>query len=1171
MYYIEFRAEGQALKRVDDQIVASDSKGFLYAKFDIDAGWDGLALEAVFEQNGNKYVQVLDEGLCPVPVEVLNAGRFKVWLTGVDSNTVTRATTASLTIDVLRGPGDNAVNASDPTPTEREQILTIASDAQRIAQSVRKDADEGKFNGKDGKVDEDIVNKIIAKYLADNKITGEVDPEKIKEIIEDYLAENPPEAGVDADKVNELIGEALKKYTPTIDEKDPTVPAWAKAETKPTYTASEVGADPEGAASSAVIAHNSSSTSHSIMRKQIKGLEDGKADRTELPTLSDLGGITPASVESMVSAHNVNGEAHNDLRLALSELNNRLNAIADSEDVDLNQLSEIVDYIKSNKTLIDAITTGKVSVSDIVDNLTTNVTNKPLSAAQGVALKALIDAIIVPTKLSDLTGDSSHRTVTDAEKSTWNAKSDFSGAYRDLTGKPTNVSEFNNDAEYVNKQTFEKAIEEATSVTDILENLAMLPQGGSKEWLEKNGDKTQLYQIGGYVWGYIESNGWTRSDTQFLVVSSESQMTNEGGMQYLLRDGDEGTVYEYTEASGDFDTPVYDSLPETANNGDIVAVGNKKYKASVGTKEVPDYTNLFDYDTMTTDANLNKRVSSSGLASQAGYFGVIGLPVVVNAGDTVTIRTKGAPKQTSAQSYCRILLYDTNGSRSPSTTTTNIGASFTATDEGDGVYAYSKTIEDENTELQISLYISSSSINANDVKDLIITFNEEIKTKTETTITWENIGTYTPPVEAGWSATDETYSMIDSLSATANSGDASVYSGDGYVYTYVSGSAWMQMSKYDKPSLVTDTELSDTSPNAVQNKVIKAAFDDVVRKTDKNKDDITALNEQVANLAVGSETITIPSFWKDAVDACIAKIKALQVGISCLTFPFFSDNHQRNGYAGMLIAYIMKECNIPYCFYGGDSISSGYIADEDTMIEQEKKFKTAMSYIPNGRFCRAVGNHDGYWYDGTNKYYYTDAQIYDLFLREESIAQNKHFSGDGTYYYVDEISSKVRFVVLDTNDGTVETEQLTWLENTALSFNESGWAVVLVSHQPLSNHYHALINNAEAIRTIIRNYINSTDANKASIVGCFSGHIHRDRIYTGAATNTSGDAQGTAMGFTQVTITSDNTSIAYDDTTKYPVANDDKSHAIDFVTINKVTRTVNLTRLGIGNDRSYNY
>ena len=56
-------------------------------------------------------------------------------------------------------------------------------------------------------------------------------------------------------------------------------------------------------------------------------------------------------------------------------------------------MSEIVEYIKSNKDLIDAVTTNKVNVSDIVNNLTTNVSNKPLSAAQGVAIKKLIDAL----------------------------------------------------------------------------------------------------------------------------------------------------------------------------------------------------------------------------------------------------------------------------------------------------------------------------------------------------------------------------------------------------------------------------------------------------------------------------------------------------------------------------------------------------------------------------------------------------------------------------------------------------------------------------------------------------------------------------------------------------------------------------------------------------------
>ena len=39
--------------------------------------------------------------------------------------------------------------------------------------------------------------------------------------------------------------------------------------------------------------------------------------------------------------------------------------------------------------------------------------------------------------LADLNGDATHRTVTDTEKATWNAKSDFSGSWNDLINKPT--------------------------------------------------------------------------------------------------------------------------------------------------------------------------------------------------------------------------------------------------------------------------------------------------------------------------------------------------------------------------------------------------------------------------------------------------------------------------------------------------------------------------------------------------------------------------------------------------------------------------------------------------------------------------------------------------------------------------------------------------------------
>lgn len=70
-----------------------------------------------------------------------------------------------------------------------------------------------------------------------------------------------------------------------------------------------------------------------------------------------------------------------------------VNEILDSDDETLDELSEIVSYIKDNKTTINAILNDKVNVSDIVNDLTSDETSKPLSAAQGKVLNTLIVAL----------------------------------------------------------------------------------------------------------------------------------------------------------------------------------------------------------------------------------------------------------------------------------------------------------------------------------------------------------------------------------------------------------------------------------------------------------------------------------------------------------------------------------------------------------------------------------------------------------------------------------------------------------------------------------------------------------------------------------------------------------------------------------------------------------
>ena len=78
---------------------------------------------------------------------------------------------------------------------------------------------------------------------------------------------------------------------------------------------------------------------------------------------------------------------------------------------------------------------------DIIEQILTrldNVTEIPQEKVEeAVSTYMEANPINVPKNLSDLKEDAEHRTVTDTEKQSWSNKSDFSGNYEDLRGKPT--------------------------------------------------------------------------------------------------------------------------------------------------------------------------------------------------------------------------------------------------------------------------------------------------------------------------------------------------------------------------------------------------------------------------------------------------------------------------------------------------------------------------------------------------------------------------------------------------------------------------------------------------------------------------------------------------------------------------------------------------------------
>lgn len=332
---IEYNVTGQSIELSSAAMLVAGTVNEYTARFSFDADWDGYQRVAVFNADGTEREQLLTDDTCEVPWEVLLPGaclKVGVYGTRDGQRLPTIWTTHRQYINDGAGPTDEA---AAPSPVLAEQMLQRMGDLGQLQtedkSSLVAAVNEVKETGGGGGTSDHskLKNRDAADQHPMSAITG----------LDDALAGKQP------------TGDYLTK------EQDPTVPDWAKQPQKPAYTAQEVGALPV---------------------------------TTHIPSTATEVNAEPSGA---VSQHNVSDVAHNDIRLLIQGLSDRLIALADSDDTTLDQMSEVVAYIKSNRDLISSVTTSKVSVADIVDNLTTNVANKPLSAAQGVALKALIDAL----------------------------------------------------------------------------------------------------------------------------------------------------------------------------------------------------------------------------------------------------------------------------------------------------------------------------------------------------------------------------------------------------------------------------------------------------------------------------------------------------------------------------------------------------------------------------------------------------------------------------------------------------------------------------------------------------------------------------------------------------------------------------------------------------------
>lgn len=147
---IKAKVTDQTLEFTLKPMVASGGMNEDVIEFEFDELWDGFDTLAVFYRSKRDvFHKKIINNRCTVPSEVLKAeGIFHVGVMGVKDN-VTR-TTNVLRYEIEHGAITAGVEPPEPTPSIYESILESVKSAEQLAQSVRDDADAGRFNGAPG-------------------------------------------------------------------------------------------------------------------------------------------------------------------------------------------------------------------------------------------------------------------------------------------------------------------------------------------------------------------------------------------------------------------------------------------------------------------------------------------------------------------------------------------------------------------------------------------------------------------------------------------------------------------------------------------------------------------------------------------------------------------------------------------------------------------------------------------------------------------------------------------------------------------------------------------------------------------------------------------------------------------------------------------------------------
>ena len=422
---IEIQIKNQQIITKKTRCIVANSVNFITGVCVFDEEWDGLVKHIIFT-NGtvSKELGITQNVEFIVPYEVLVPGKLEISVVGYGENGEKRLTTKKMSMSLLVcESGAVAGSAAEKyTPEIWEQIAVaigniseLAVDANTLVDAINAIVNAEETGGIVLQKDDsgffqttEKIDGVEIYYLHDKK-----NLEQSRNIIKlsDNMLEFSNDSGesyvytlkINVDELPEILAKIENHTVNLVNPHNVTasqigaVPEERKINGKALkedilITAEEINAVPadrkiNGKVLSGDIMLDADDFGAVPVSRKVNGKVLGE-DITL--TASDVGAEVSGTIQESIEKHNAEMSAHSDIRILVEQVAGDIKTLTNIETASSEELSE---RIENNRNLIDVISAEKLAVSDVVNDLATVDANKPLSAAQGVAIKRLIDGI----------------------------------------------------------------------------------------------------------------------------------------------------------------------------------------------------------------------------------------------------------------------------------------------------------------------------------------------------------------------------------------------------------------------------------------------------------------------------------------------------------------------------------------------------------------------------------------------------------------------------------------------------------------------------------------------------------------------------------------------------------------------------------------------------------